>query len=205
MNFDRVPFLLQFNISSSLLDTLPTRISSGSSSSIATWLSPTSFPHPTESPGPFGRPRKNLHSQQTPSTDQEKCHPMQSQSPPRHLPDALPTAVRPPRFAQLPHHMGFNQPVLGDRHQLSIDRLPPDLFTKPKKWRLQRLIVHELTRSSPSFRGFNVLLRGLLSPTRKETSTLRVHGPLVLDEGEEGILTTMLNVFKQRLVAFNAW
>ena len=41
------------------------------------------------------------------------------------------------------------------------------------------------------FRGFNVLPRGLLSRTWKQTSTLRVHAPLVLDEGQEKKLTTI--------------
>ena len=41
------------------------------------------------------------------------------------------------------------------------------------------------------FRGFNVLPRGLLSRTWKQTSTPRVHAPLVLDEGQEKKLTTI--------------
>ena len=36
--------------------------------------------HPTESPGLFSRPRNTLHCQQSLSTDQGKCHPMQSQT-----------------------------------------------------------------------------------------------------------------------------
>ena len=100
----RVPFILQFNISCSPLDTLLRVVSSGSFSSIATWLSPTPFPHPARSPGPFGRPRKKLHSQQTPSTDRGKCHSTQSHTSPRHLPDASPTVVRPHRLAEVPLH-----------------------------------------------------------------------------------------------------
>ena len=73
-----------------------------------------------------------------------------------------------------------------------------------------RLVAHKSnmvlsTLRLSSFRGFNVLARGLLSRTWKQTSTPRVHGPLVLDEGEQGILTTMLKVFKVRLVAFRPW
>ena len=129
-------FLLQFNISSSPLETLPTRVSSGSFSSIATWLSPTSFPHPTESPGPFGRLRKKLHSQQThPPQTRESVTPctLKPLLDRPHLPDASPSAVRPPRFPQLPLHTGFNQPVLHNGHQLPVDCPPLDLSTQPKK------------------------------------------------------------------------
>ena len=67
------------------------------------YMSPSKvLPHPAESPGPFSRPCKKLHSQQARFTDQGKCYPMQSQTSPRHLPDASPTAVRPLRFTQLP-------------------------------------------------------------------------------------------------------
>ena len=33
------------------------------------YISPTPLPHPAESPGLFGKPRKKFHSQKTPSTD----------------------------------------------------------------------------------------------------------------------------------------
>ena len=47
------------------------------------------------------------------------------------------------------------------------------------------------TLSLSVFRGFNVLPRGLLNRTWKQTSTPRVHAPLVLDEGQEKKLTTI--------------
>ena len=67
------------------------------------------LPHPVQSPGPFSRPCKKLHSQQARFIDQGKCHPMQSQTSPRHLSDASPTAVQPLRFTQLPLDTGFNR------------------------------------------------------------------------------------------------
>ena len=94
------------------------------------YMSPSKvLPHPAESPGPFSRPCKKLHSQQARFTDQGKCHPMQSQTSPRHLPDASPTAVQPPRFAELPLDTGFkrssfvmgiNSPLIVLRHIRSI-------------------------------------------------------------------------------------
>ena len=74
------------------------------------YMSPSKvLPHPVQSPGPFSRPCKKLHFQQARFTDQGKCQPMQSQTSPGHLPDASPTAVQPPRFAQLPLDTGFNR------------------------------------------------------------------------------------------------
>ena len=74
------------------------------------YMSPSKvLPHPAKSPGSFSRPCKKLHSQQARFTDQGKCPPMQSQTSPRHLPDASPTAVQPPRLAQLPLDTGFNR------------------------------------------------------------------------------------------------
>ena len=74
------------------------------------YMSPSKvLPHPAGSPGSFSRPCKKLHSQQARFTDRGKCHPMQSQTSPRHLSDASPTAVQPPRFAQLLIDTGFNR------------------------------------------------------------------------------------------------
>jgi len=128
----------------------------------------------------------------------------------RHRPDASPTAVRPPRFAQLPLHAGFNQPSFVNRHRPPIDRPPLDLSTQPNKSRLRSSADSSRTNptwSSPPlrlsvFRGFNILLRGVLSRTWKPKSTLRVHGPLVLGEGEEKISTIMPNEFELHLLAW---
>ena len=83
VTFDRLEYHSYFfNISCSPLDTPLTRVSSGSFSSIATWLPPTSFPHLTESPSPFGGPHKKLYSQQT-LHRLGKGSPMHSQTSPR--------------------------------------------------------------------------------------------------------------------------
>ncbi|KIK00859.1 hypothetical protein K443DRAFT_99625, partial [Laccaria amethystina LaAM-08-1] len=101
----------------------------------------------------------------------------------RHLPNAQPTAIRPPRLAQL--------------RALQIKTA----FT------IQCRLIEHKSNMVPSplslsvFRGFNVLPRGLLSRTWKQTSTLRVHGPLVRGEGEG---KKMPNVLELRLVAFRA-
>ena len=132
-------------------------------------------PDPAESPGPFSRPRKKLQLQQTPSTDQERCHPMQFQTSPRHLPDAWPTAVRPPRlplhtgFNQLPFIMGINSPLI----VLRCDRLISPHNPKSRVDIRCRLVAHKSnmvlsTLRHSGFRGFNVLLRGLLSRTWKQ-------------------------------------
>ena len=62
------------------------------------------------------------------------------------------------------------------------------------------------TRPSPllslsAFRGFNVLPRGLLSRTQKQTLGLRIHGPLVL--GGEGNTSNGLEL-RMRVVASGA-
>ena len=185
----RIKCLLQFKISSSPLDTLPTRVSSllnrymalfnvlPSSNRVTRSLRQTTQETPL--------PSDTLHrGNVTPCT----LKPLLDR---QHIPNASPTAIRPPRLAQLTLHAGFNQPVLRNGHRLPINRHPLrllDLSTQPKKSRFRSSADSSCTNPTPSFppislsvfRGFNVLPRGLLSRTWKQMSALRVHGPLVL-------------------------
>ena len=106
--------------------------------------------------------------------------------------------------------------ILRNGHRLPID-CPSlqllDLPTLPKKLCLRSSVNSWHTNptwscpplSLSGFRGFHVHPRWLLSQTWKQASTLRVQGLWVLGEGAERRLTTRLNDFKLRLVAFRAW
>ena len=155
----RIQFLPQFNILSSPPDTLLTRVSFGSFSSIATWLPPTSYPVQT--------------SHQVPSADHAR-----NSTPRRHSSQTRESVSYPKHSQTSPQETTSPRCVTHSRSTSQVGSTPPSCGVQPtvlrNAHRLPLIVIrcaHLISPHSPKSRVCNLV------PTHRAQIQ---HGPLLV-------------------------